>query len=99
MISHRNLVANFEQLMAEYLAHHGGKFPPGAGLVSWLPFYHDMVDARDRCAHSQRTPCGSDEPDRVPEPAGALAADDGPFRHVVVRRTELRVRPHRTPRH
>jgi fatty acid CoA ligase FadD21 len=42
MISHRNLVANFEQLMAEYLAHHGGKFPPGASLVSWLPFYHDM---------------------------------------------------------
>ena len=42
MISHRNLVANFEQLMAEYLPHYGGKFPPGASLVSWLPFYHDM---------------------------------------------------------
>ncbi|MCV7344822.1 AMP-binding protein [Mycolicibacterium rhodesiae] len=42
MISHRNLVANFEQLMAEYLAHHGGKFPPDTSLVSWLPFYHDM---------------------------------------------------------
>jgi fatty acid CoA ligase FadD21 len=42
MISHRNLHANFEQLMAEYLAHRGGKLPPGASLVSWLPFYHDM---------------------------------------------------------
>lgn len=42
MISHRNLLANFEQLMAEYLPHHGGKFPPGLTLVSWLPFYHDM---------------------------------------------------------
>lgn len=42
MISHRNVVANFEQLMAEYMAHHGGEFPPGTTLVSWLPFYHDM---------------------------------------------------------
>ncbi|WP_421844340.1 AMP-binding protein [Mycobacterium sp.] len=42
MISHRNLHANFEQLMAEYLAHYGGAFPPGTSLVSWLPFYHDM---------------------------------------------------------
>lgn len=42
MISHRNLHANFEQLMSEYLAHHGGTFPPRASLVSWLPFYHDM---------------------------------------------------------
>ncbi|WP_163806118.1 AMP-binding protein [Mycolicibacterium anyangense] len=42
MISHRNVCANFEQLMAEYLAHYGGTFPPGVTLVSWLPFYHDM---------------------------------------------------------
>ncbi|MHA3024416.1 AMP-binding protein [Mycobacterium sp. BMJ-28] len=42
MISHRNLVANFEQLMADYFADHGGVLPDGAHLVSWLPFYHDM---------------------------------------------------------
>jgi len=42
MISHRNMHANFEQLMAEYFALHGGAFPPGTTLVSWLPFYHDM---------------------------------------------------------
>jgi len=42
MISHRNLRANFEQLMAEYFPHHGGVFPSGTNLVSWLPFYHDM---------------------------------------------------------
>ena len=42
MISHRNVVANFAQLMAEYVPHHGGKFPPGTSLVSWLPFFHDM---------------------------------------------------------
>ncbi|BBY58772.1 AMP-binding protein [Mycolicibacterium sarraceniae] len=42
MISHRNMCANFEQLMADYLPHYGGEFPPGLSLVSWLPFYHDM---------------------------------------------------------
>ncbi len=42
MISHRNLYANFEQLMPDYLPQYGGAFPPGNALVSWLPFYHDM---------------------------------------------------------
>ncbi|MGY4710707.1 AMP-binding protein [Mycolicibacterium sp. CBM1] len=42
MISHRNMVANYEQLMAEYVPQYGGAFPPGTALVSWLPFYHDM---------------------------------------------------------
>ncbi len=42
MISHRNLVANFEQLMPDYFARYGGVMPPGAKMVSWLPFYHDM---------------------------------------------------------
>lgn len=42
MISHRNLVANFEQLMPDYMARFGGVLPPGGKLVSWLPFYHDM---------------------------------------------------------
>lgn len=42
MISHRNLVANFEQLMPDYFVSHGGALPPGGLLVSWLPFYHDM---------------------------------------------------------
>jgi long-chain fatty acid adenylyltransferase FadD28 len=42
MMSHRNLLANFEQLMAGYFAKYGGLAPPGATIVSWLPFYHDM---------------------------------------------------------
>lgn len=42
MISHRNLTANFEQLMPDYMSAHGGVLPPGGKLVSWLPFYHDM---------------------------------------------------------
>ncbi|MBU3751036.1 MAG: AMP-binding protein [Mycobacterium sp.] len=42
MISHRNLFANFEQLMADYFAATDGRLPPGGRLVSWLPFFHDM---------------------------------------------------------
>jgi fatty acid CoA ligase FadD21 len=42
MISHRNLQANYEQLMADYMAQHGGALPRETNLVSWLPFYHDM---------------------------------------------------------
>ncbi len=42
MISHRNLCANFAQLMPDYFLRHGGAVPAGAQLVSWLPFYHDM---------------------------------------------------------
>ncbi|MEI6251980.1 MAG: AMP-binding protein [Mycobacteriaceae bacterium] len=42
MISHRNLVANFEQLMPDYFVKNGGALPPEGKLVSWLPFYHDM---------------------------------------------------------
>jgi fatty acid CoA ligase FadD28 len=42
MMSHRNLLANFEQLMSDYFAHSGKVAPPDSTLVSWLPFYHDM---------------------------------------------------------
>ena len=42
MISHRNLTANFEQLVPDYMSEHGGAIPPDTTFVSWLPFYHDM---------------------------------------------------------
>jgi long-chain fatty acid adenylyltransferase FadD28 len=42
MMSHRNLLANFEQLMSDYFADYGKLPPPGTTIVSWLPFYHDM---------------------------------------------------------
>ena len=42
MLSHRNLQANFEQLMAHYFSQFGGVAPPDTTIVSWLPFYHDM---------------------------------------------------------
>ena len=42
MVSHRNLTANFEQVMSDYFADFGGVAPPGTTTVSWLPLYHDM---------------------------------------------------------
>jgi fatty acid CoA ligase FadD21 len=42
MLSHRNLQANFQQLMAHYFSQFGGVAPPDTTIVSWLPFYHDM---------------------------------------------------------
>ncbi|OHU98922.1 AMP-binding protein [Mycobacterium talmoniae] len=42
MVSHRNLLANFEQVMAAFFAEYGKVPPPNTTIVSWLPFYHDM---------------------------------------------------------
>ncbi|WP_167759350.1 AMP-binding protein [Mycobacterium sp. PS03-16] len=42
MVSYQNMSANFEQIMASFLAHYGGIAPPGTTAVTWLPFYHDM---------------------------------------------------------
>jgi long-chain fatty acid adenylyltransferase FadD28 len=41
-ITYPNLLANFEQMFADYFAHRGGVAPPDTTFVSWLPFYHDM---------------------------------------------------------
>jgi fatty acid CoA ligase FadD28 len=42
MISHKNILANFGQLVSAYFAEYGGVVPPDITFVSWLPFYHDM---------------------------------------------------------
>ena len=42
MITHRNLMVNFRQLMADYFAPTNGVAPPDTRIVSWLPFFHDM---------------------------------------------------------
>lgn len=42
MVSHRNLHANFQQLMAAYFPDFNGVAPRDTVCVSWLPFYHDM---------------------------------------------------------
>jgi fatty acid CoA ligase FadD21 len=48
MISHRNLTANFDQLMRGFFA--DNPLPLDATLVSWLPFYHDMGLVLGVCA-------------------------------------------------
>ena len=42
MVSNKNLMANFEQIMTAYYGVYGKLAPPGSTVVSWLPFYHDM---------------------------------------------------------
>lgn len=42
MMSHRNLLANYEQLTTGYFAEFNNVVPEGSTIVSWLPFYHDM---------------------------------------------------------
>jgi long-chain fatty acid adenylase/transferase FadD26 len=42
VISHRNVIANLEQVQADYFHNIGNVPPPDAEMVSWLPFYHDM---------------------------------------------------------
>jgi fatty acid CoA ligase FadD28 len=42
MISHQNLLANFQQIMADYFLEYGKVAPPNTTTVSWLPFYHDL---------------------------------------------------------
>jgi fatty acid CoA ligase FadD28 len=50
MVSYRNLLANFEQLLSGYFPHRGGVPPLDMTFVSWLPFYHDMGLVLGVCA-------------------------------------------------
>jgi long chain fatty acid CoA FadD26 len=42
VVSHKNVFANLEQVIADYFEEEGGVPPPGITMVSWLPFFHDM---------------------------------------------------------
>ncbi|OBH03267.1 acyl-CoA synthetase [Mycobacterium sp. E2699] len=42
MVSNKNVLANFEQIMGDFFAPEGGIAPPDLTVVSWLPLYHDM---------------------------------------------------------
>ncbi|BBY29240.1 AMP-binding protein [Mycolicibacterium sediminis] len=42
MVTHRNIVANLEQVFSDYFEEYGGFPPADTSPVSWLPFYHDM---------------------------------------------------------
>jgi long chain fatty acid CoA FadD26 len=42
VVSHKNVIANLDQVISDYFEEEGGVPPPGLTMVSWLPFYHDM---------------------------------------------------------
>jgi long chain fatty acid CoA FadD26 len=42
VVTHKNIMANLEQVMSDYFEDYGKLPPPDTTLVSWLPFYHDM---------------------------------------------------------
>ena len=50
MITHKNIQANFQQMMSAYFAYRGGIPPLDGFLMSWLPFYHDMGLVLGVCA-------------------------------------------------
>ena len=41
-VTHKNVIANLDQVISDYFDHMGNVPPPGTTVVSWLPFYHDM---------------------------------------------------------
>jgi long-chain fatty acid adenylase/transferase FadD26 len=42
VVTHKNVIANLEQVIADYLEDIGGAPLPDITLLSWLPLYHDM---------------------------------------------------------
>jgi fatty acid CoA ligase FadD28 len=42
MMTHKHLLANFEQFVPAYFSQYGKVVHPEVTVVSWLPFYHDM---------------------------------------------------------
>lgn len=41
-LTHKNVIRNLDQIMADYADYLGGVAPDNVTMVSWLPFYHDM---------------------------------------------------------
>ena len=41
-VTHKNILANIQQVASDYFEESEGLPPQGLTLVSWLPFYHDM---------------------------------------------------------
>ena len=42
VVTHKNVIANLEQIFSDYFEDRGKVPPPDTTVVSWLPFYHDM---------------------------------------------------------
>ena len=42
VISHQNVISNFNQIASDYFPYPGNVPPAQTTIVSWLPFYHDL---------------------------------------------------------
>lgn len=42
IMTHKNVIANLDQIFTDYAAHRSGVWPQDVTMVSWLPFFHDM---------------------------------------------------------
>jgi fatty acid CoA ligase FadD28 len=42
MVSYKNVVTNYQQIISDFMVDHGGVTPPDTTILSWLPFYHDL---------------------------------------------------------
>jgi long-chain fatty acid adenylase/transferase FadD26 len=42
VVTHKNIFANMQQVIDDFLEAEGGVMPPDLTLLSWLPVYHDM---------------------------------------------------------
>ncbi|MCH9736218.1 MAG: AMP-binding protein [Actinomycetia bacterium] len=42
IMTHKNVIANLDQIFTDYMDKRGGVPPQDTTMVSWLPFYHDM---------------------------------------------------------
>ena len=92
-VTYRNLMANFEQMFADYFADTGGVSPPDTTFVSWLPFYHDMGFFVGRnLAAPDGIPAVLTSPIDFLAAAGTVDADAGEQPATFLRRAEFRVR-------
>ncbi len=92
VVTHKNVVANLEQLLTDYYEAYPDGAPADTTVVSWLPFYHDMgLIVGVFIPMMLGRPGGADEPGRVHAEAGPLDAAAGD-------RTRARSPPRRTSR-
>ena len=78
VVTHKNVIANLDQVIWGLFRGHRKVPPPGITMVSWLPFYHDMGLLLGILAPVLRGISRSaDEPDGVPAEARPVDADAG----------------------
>lgn len=89
VLSHKNVITNCVQLMSDYI---GDSEKVPSTPVSWLPFYHDGVDAGHHSPDDQSRHRGVDESHGILAAAGPLDAIISQTPRTDFQRTEFRFR-------